>query len=175
MLIRAMQAPTFFLTAVGTGRVIGGPPGPGIPLLLIFHGHAAANSIFGINAAIRDRWPSTEQLLIASVVDLHHIPRYMRPAVELTLADAYRQSAQRIPKHLDPTEHVMILPDWEGQSTRAFAMQERVGDIGVALVTAPWTLFGSYTGPDQLANTLKMIEAAIDEASKPSMNAATSQ
>src|SRR5687768_16424081 len=92
-----MKAPSFFLTAIGASRVVGGPPGPATPLLLIFHGHAGAETALNINTTVREKFPSTEQLLIASVVDLRHIPRYMRSAVELTLASAYRQAARSVP------------------------------------------------------------------------------
>ena len=159
------KAPSFFLTAVGAARVIGGPPGPGTPLLLVFHGHAGSETAFNINATVRDHYPKSEQLLIASVVDLHHIPRYMRSAVELTLSAAYRQSANRIPQELDPTEYVIILPDWEGQVTEAFNMTERINDIGLVLLTNPWQIFDSYNGPDPLTNALNMVTAASNEAS----------
>jgi hypothetical protein len=162
------KAPSFFLTAVGAGRVVGGPPGPGTLLLLIFHGHAGSETAFNINATVRNQYPSTEQLLIASVVDLHHIPRYMRPAVELTLAAAYRQAARRIPKELDPTEYVVIVPDWEGKVTGELGMTERINDIGLVLLTDSWQIFDSYSGTDPLTNALKLVTAALNQASNSS-------
>ncbi|MCC6458565.1 MAG: hypothetical protein IT328_26690 [Caldilineaceae bacterium] len=165
-----IKAPSFSLTAVGAARSIGGPPGPAKPLLLIFHGHLGADSAFNINAIVRDQWPTVEQLAIASVVDLHHIPRYMRPAVELTLSAAYRQAAKRIPQNLDPTQYVVILPDWEGEVTAAFEMQERVNDIGLVLITDRWILFDSYTGPDPLAAVVKMVADALNEAPDAAVN-----
>jgi hypothetical protein len=94
--------------------------------------------------------------------------------VELTLSAAYRQAAQRIPQQLDPTEYVVILPDWEGEVIAAFGMQERVNDIGVVLVTDRWTLFDSYTGPDPLAAVMRMVADAINGASDPAINPANS-
>jgi hypothetical protein len=44
-----IKAPTFFLTAVGAARIIGGPPAPAVPLLLIFHGHLGADIASRIN------------------------------------------------------------------------------------------------------------------------------
>ena len=162
------KAPSFFLTTVGTARMVGGPPGPAIPLLLIFHGYKGSETAININIAIRDQYPSVEQLQISSVVDLHHIPRYMRAAVELTLAAAYRQSANRVPQNLDPTEYVVMVPDWEGKVTAAFGMQERVNDIGLALITSPWTIFDTYNGPEPFVAVEKMLNAAINEQSASS-------
>jgi hypothetical protein len=169
-----IKAPSFSLTAVGAARSIGGPPGPAKPLLLIFHGHLGADSAFNINAIVRDHWPTFEQLVIASVVDLHHIPRYMRSAVELTLSAVYRQAVKRIPHNLDPTQYVVILPDWEGKVTAAFAMKERVNDIGLVLVTDRWTVFDSYTGPEPLAAAVEMVADAINGASDLAINSTTS-
>ena len=112
---------------------------------------------------VRESYPSIEQLQIVSVVDLHHIPRYMRAAVELTLAAAYRQAAKRIPDHLDPTEYVVIAPDWEGKVTSAYGMEERTNDIGLVLVANEWQIVDSYNGPDPSAAALKMLAAVKNE------------
>ena len=156
------KAPSFFLTAVGAARVVGGPPGPNVPLLLIFHGHAGAKIAFNINIQVRALYPQIEQLQIASIVDLQHIPRYMRTAVELTLAAAYRQSAKSVPAELDPTEYVLIVPDWEGRVTNGFGMEQRIDDIGLALISAPWQVSDSYSGPDPCDAALKMVAAATN-------------
>jgi hypothetical protein len=161
------KAPTFFLTAIGAARVVGGPPGPLAPLLLIFHGHAGADTAFNINAAVREYYPDIDQVQVASIVDLQHIPRYMRSAVSLTLSDAYRQAAKRIPDHLDPTEYIVILPDWEGKVTSSFEMQERVFDIGLVLIANPWQISGSYLGPEPYNAALKLLGDVKRKAADP--------
>jgi hypothetical protein len=158
------KAATFFLTAVGAARIVGGPPGPAVPLLLIFHGYVGADNAVQINAALRQQYPSVEELQIASIVDLQHIPRFMRAAVELTLAAAYRQSAAKIPDYHDPKEYVVILPDWEGKVTASYGMTKRVDDIGLVLITPGWQLFDSYLGPDPGTAALAMLERAGREA-----------
>ena len=166
------KAPSFFLTAIGAARVVGGPPGPAKPLLLIFHGHAGSETAVKINMAVRDHYPAVEELMTASVVDLHHIPRYMRAAVELTLSAAYRQSAKEVPENLDPTEYVVLVPDWDGKVTSAFGMEQRVNDIGLVLITTPWTIFDTYTGADPLVAAVKMIDAATNQHSDRSVPSA---
>jgi hypothetical protein len=167
------KAPSFFLTAIGAARVVGGPPGPTTPLLLIFHAHAGADFAFNINAAVRQAYSAIEEVQIASVVDLRHIPRFMRAAVELTLSAAYRQAAKRIPEYLDPTEYVIIVPDWEGKVTSSFGMDERVGDIGLVLVAKQWHLIDSYSGPDPIGSAVRMVAAYINAASDPSVESPT--
>jgi hypothetical protein len=169
------KAPSFFLTAIGAARVIGGPPGPSMPLLLIFHGHTGSETAVEINKAVREHYPSVEKLLTASVVDLHHIPRYMRAAVELTLSAAYRQSAKQVPENLDPTEYVILVPDWDGNVTSAFGMEQRINDIGLALITTPWTTFDTYTGSDPLVAAVKMVDAATNQRSDHTVPSTTPQ
>ena len=158
------KAPTFFLTAVGAARVVGGPPGPTAPLLLIFHSHLGADTAFEMNAVLRQCYPTVEQLRIASIVDLHHIPRFMRATVELTLAAAYQHAARQLPAQLDPTEYVWIAPDWTGKVTSGFAMQQRTNDVGFVLVTKDWTIFDSYTGPAPIAAVQEVVGTAINSS-----------
>lgn len=164
------KAPSFFLTAVGAARVIGGPPGPMTPLLLVFHGHAGAEAAFSINAIVRASFPDIAQVQIASIVDLRHIPRYMRSAVELTLSAAYRNAAKRIPQDRDPTEYVMIAADWEGKVTNAFGMEERTNDIGLVLITPPWQIFDVYNGSEPYANVVAMVASASNDLSRPTID-----
>ena len=145
------------------------------PLLLVFHGHAGADAAFNINAIVRQSFPDTGQVQIASIVDLRHIPRYMRSAVELTLSAAYRNAAKRIPQDRDPTEYVMIAPDWEGKVTNAFGMEERTNDIGLILITPPWQIFEIYNGPEPFANVVAMVASAGNFMSRPTIEPPTSK
>jgi hypothetical protein len=154
-------APPFYLTAIGAARIVGGPPGPPTPLLLIFHDHAGAETAFSINATLRAHFPAIEQLQIASVVGLHHVPRYMRTSVEQTVNAAYRQAAATIPPSLDPTDYVLIVPDWEGKVFAAYGMDECREHVGVALIVKPWRIFDTYQGEDPLNAVLQMVIAAL--------------
>ncbi len=156
-----IKAPTFFLTAVGAARVVGGPPAPAVPLLLVFHGHLGADIASRINEAIRSQDIDIDRLLIASIVDLHHVPRFMRPAVSLTLNAAYRHAASQLPASFSPSEYVLIAPDWTGKVTRNFGMEQRFNDVGVALVTNSWVISNSYIGPDPITATQEMVGMAI--------------
>jgi hypothetical protein len=156
------KAPAFFLTAIGAARVIGGPPGPVVPLLLIFHGNAGAESAFQINSTLRELYPSVDQLQIASVVVLNQVPRFLRSTIELTLLTTFQKIAEQIPKGLDPTEYVWIAPDWEGKVTSAFGMQERTKDVGLVLITPGWQIFESYHGNDPNSAALRMVAEALN-------------
>ena len=139
------KAPLFFLTAVGASRMVGGPPGPAVPLLLIFHSHHGASLAHRINATARELYPTVEELQIASIVDLSAVPRFMRGLVEQTLAAAYHKAATQVPANRDPREYVLIAPDWDGKVTRVFQMQTRAHDVGLVLISSAWELCHRYT------------------------------
>jgi hypothetical protein len=167
------KAPSFSLTATGSARAVGGPPGPLTPLLLIFHGRAGEDAAFAINAAVRQSYPTIEQLQIVSVIDLSHIHHSQRTAVELTLSAAYRQAAKFIPGEIDPTVYVVIAPDWDGTVTRLYGMQERFEDIGLVLVSSSWHIFDTYRGPDPVAMAIKMVASVDNEIADPNFESPT--
>lgn len=160
------KAPIFFLTAVGAARVVGGPPGPATPLLLIFHDHTGAETAFNINAVLRAKYPLIDQLQIASVVSLNQIPQFMRPTVEQTMLAAYNKAAEAIPEVHDPSEYVIIVPDWEGKVASSFGMGDSQAQVGIALVMPKWQIFDVYQGPDPIEAAVRILVAAL----KPGRN-----
>lgn len=165
------KAPQFFLTAIGAARVIGGPPGRIRPLCLIFHGSEGAETAFQINSALRATYPQIEQLQIASVVNLKHIPTYMRAAHEFNLSIVYQTAAKNIPAFCSPSDYVVILPDWEGKVTQAFGMHEHSHLVGLAIITPPWQLFGTYIGPEPHQAALEMVAAAMQQSMPDTLEA----
>lgn len=164
------KAPSFFLTAIGASRIVGGPPGPHSPLLLIFHNHSGAETAFHINADLRALYPSIEELQIASIIDLRNVPRFMRSAVQETIMAAFHNVSTQIPRDVDPREYVVLAPDWEGKVTRAFAMDGGAYDVGIAIITAPWLLYTTYQGADMRSKAVSLVtqymqdrRTAIDE------------
>ena len=155
-------APPFYLTAIGAARIVGGPPGPSTPLLLIFHDHTGAHTAFKINETLRAHFPDIEQLQIASVVGLHHVPRYMRATAEQTVNAAYHQVSASLPAGLDPSEYVLIVPDWEGKVTVAYGMDDCQSQVGVVLIVKPWRIFDTYRGDDATSAALRMVYATLD-------------
>ena len=161
------KAPTFFLTATGASRLVGGPPGPAGPLLLLFHGYAGSQTAHDLNTAMRKLYPEIEQLQIASIVDLHTIPRFMRTITAPALSEAYRKSALAVPPGLDPRDYVLIAPDWEGTVTASFGMSERTHDLGLVLISTPWMVFDRYTGNDPQGVAFHMVDEWLRSQSNP--------
>ena len=154
------KAPPFFLTAVGAARVVGGPPGPASPLLLIFHDNSGAETAYNINVALRKQYPLIHQLQIVSVICLRQIPQFMRPTVDQAMLAAYHKTAESMQDERDPSEYVIIVPDWEAKVASSFGMGDCHDQIGLALITPPWQISDVYQGPDPIDAALRMLNAA---------------
>jgi hypothetical protein len=83
-----IPAPRFHLTAVGATRIVGGPPKI-VPLRRLFHRGGQAELATEVHATPRNQFPDPDARLIASVVNLRHVPDFMRaPARLATLQSA---------------------------------------------------------------------------------------
>ena len=73
----------------------------------------------------------------------------------------YRQAAAAIPSGYDPADHLILLPDWNGEVTRAY----RAADLGQAvhlfLIGPDGLTRGQYHGPDPAARALEMVQALL--------------
>jgi hypothetical protein len=145
-------APSFAVTAVRSNRAIAVPPNPAVPILLIFHDHRGAELVGAVQTTARSLVASPVDLLVASVIDLAGIPRFVRKVTQTALEAAYDQSAQRLPADIDPADYVIILPDWDGKITKAYDMAKVVPGVGVALVDGSGILRGASRTSDPVAS-----------------------
>ena len=125
------RAPDFDLLAVGSGRRVSLRGNDGRPVVLIFHLQGTAPTAREINRAVRGRYPSPDEVLVASVIDLSIVPPVYWMTVGLVaLGQAYEKAATELPPDTDPAEYIVILPDWGGQVSRAYGVrQERAATI----------------------------------------------
>jgi hypothetical protein len=63
-------------------------------------------------------------VLVASVIDLSIVPPVYWISVSLILNQAYDRATDELPPDADPSEYVIILPDWNGRVSRALRCQE---------------------------------------------------
>ncbi len=86
-------APTsdFALAVTVSGLEVG--PGAGRPMVVVFYTQNAAFAVDRLNREGRGRYPSLEELMVASVVDLSLVPPLFRPSVRMALEASYRQAA----------------------------------------------------------------------------------
>lgn len=149
-------APSFRLTAAVSGRVIG----PGLvgerPLVLLFHNQHTLAAVRELQEAVRQRYPSAQAVLVASVADTSKAPRLLRGVVEAALKHAYAEASKFVPAGFDPADYVIILPDWSGAVTKAFGVGNVDREGEVVVIDGMGRLVGKHRGqqPGQAALSL---------------------
>ena len=155
---RSMPATT--LTAAGSERTLLLNALPSTAFL-IFHGENNTDIVSEANAIVRAEYPMPDQLLIASIVDLHHIPRMFRRMANRALKTAYQRSAELIPAELDPVQYVIILPDWDGSVTSAIGFDAVGEEAGIVVTDNAGTLLGAFQGKGAAALALACLKDAV--------------
>ncbi len=156
-------ASPFSLKTVATGRVFKPADYLGRAVLLIFADHNTARSSQAVVEKLRRRYPQFERLAIAVVIDARIVPRLFRGAVEGFMEKEYRETAAAIPQGYDPADHLILLPDWNGEITRAYGAAELGRHLHLFLIGSDGLVKGQYYGPDPAARALEMTQALLGD------------
>lgn len=154
------RAPDFALLAAGSGRRVSLKSARGRKLVLIFHLQGTAPTAREINRAVRERYPSPEDVLIASVIDLSIVPPVYWMTVGLVLNQAYERSIAEIPGGFDPVEYVIICPDYGGFVSRRYGARNTGRAAAITVVDRASRVAGSYQGARPVETVLEMLDGA---------------
>ena len=124
------QAPYFRALTAGSGREVSLRTCAGRRLVLIFHAQNTSWAAERVNRAVRERCPSPEEVVVASVVDLNLVPPLYWLTASVMIGQAHEKSAREELPVADPAEYVLILQDWGGLISRGFGVRgvDRAGD-----------------------------------------------
>ncbi|MCB0046231.1 MAG: NAD(P)/FAD-dependent oxidoreductase [Caldilineaceae bacterium] len=143
----ASRLPGGSLTAAGSKREFQRHALPG-PMLFVCHGENNTGAVAVVSEHVRAQIPDPAELLIASCVDLRHVPRMFRAIAQRAMGQAYEKTAELIPADLDPADHVIILPDWDGAVAKSLGFTDVSKEAGVGLVAADGRILGAAQGLD---------------------------
>ncbi len=152
------RAPDFDLLAAGSGRRVSLRGNDGRPVVLIFHLQGTAPTAREINHAVREHYPSPEEVLVVSVIDLSIVPPVYWMTVGLVLGQAYEKAAVELPPETDPEEYVVILPDWGGRVSRSYGARRTNRAAAIVIVDADSNVAGSYQGERPVEAVLEMLD-----------------
>ena len=113
-----------------------------------------------IEDAVRERFPSPQDVLVANVIDLRGVPSLFRKVAEGMLAGEHKKAVEALPDGLDPRDHVIILPDWQGDVAKSLNLPEPSKTVCGAVLSAVGDVMGTYEGPN-VANVFMLIEYAL--------------
>ena len=140
-----MPAPPFSLTAVTSERMIS-PQRVLAPLLLIFHSYQTASILGPIIQAAREVYPSSDEVLIASVADMRIVPRLLRKTATKMMQNAYKDASSKVPVGQKPADHIIILPDWNGIVFEAYQVPDTSRQVAMVLINQSKVIQGDYLG-----------------------------
>lgn len=139
----------------------------GKPAVLLFLARETADDGPPINAQVRESYPWAADLMTASVVDLHIVPRLVRGIAEAAMRLAYDKAVERFPREfkppqpgviVNPEDYILILPDWDGSVTKAFGMRNPAKTPGLAVLNQHGEVVGVQQGGDLAIAALGFLE-----------------
>ncbi len=156
------RAPYFRALAAGSGREVSLRTCAGRRLVLIFHAQNTAWAAEQVNRAVRERYPSPEAVVVASVADLSLVPSLYWLTASVMIGQAYEKAARKVaregPPGADPTEYILILQDWGGLVSRRFGVRGVDREAVVAVIDENAYIVGVYQGREPVGAVLRMLE-----------------
>lgn len=156
-------APPFSLKTVATGRIFKPADYRGRAVLLIFADHNTGRSAQSVVERLRRRYPQFERLAIALVIDTRIVPRLLRGMAEGRMEKEYREAAAAIPQGYDPADHLILLPDWNGEVTRAYGAADLGRHLHLFLIGPDGLIKADYHGSDPATRAPEMVQALLGD------------
>lgn len=151
------RAPYFRALAAGSGREVSLWTCAGRRLVLIFHSQNTAHVAEQVNRAVRESYPSSESVVVASVVDLSGVPSIYWLTASMMIGQAYERASREIPP-VDPADYVLILQDWGGLISRKFGIREVNREAAVVVIDENANTSGFYEGREPVEAVLGALE-----------------
>ncbi len=159
MTTQRQEAPDVTLKSAVSGRTVNLRKA-GVPLVLVFATQATTEMASTFRTALRERYPDPARLIIASVVDMHAVPRLMRKMAEGALSTRYREVAGRLAPGQEPRDYIVMLPDWKGEVAPALGLGDLQDKLAIAVVATDGSVAGTYCGDDPLEAAAQLVEGA---------------
>jgi hypothetical protein len=97
-------------------------------------------------------------VVVASVIDLSMVPPVYWMTVALVLNSAYERACFELPPDADPTEFIMILPDWNGAVNLAYGARRTSRAAAVVVVDGASKVAGTYQGERPVEAVMYLLE-----------------
>ena len=154
------QAPAVTLKAIGHGRQLTFNA-IGVPAVLVFVARETSDQPEPVIRAIRDTYPTAEELLIVSIADGRAYPRLIHKVAEQIMKSSYNDAVKNLEPGHKPEDYVLIAPDWDGSLLTPLGIDDVSKQIAVAVIDARGGLTGVYQGDDPQTHVLELLERAI--------------
>ena len=154
------QAPAVTLKAIGHGRQLK-LDAIGVPAVLVFVARETSDQPGPIIGAIRDTYPTAEEVLIISVADGRAFPRLIHKVAEQIMKSSYNDALKNLEPGRKPEDYLIIAPDWDGAVLAPLGLDDVSKQLAFAVIDAKGGVTGVYQGDDPQAHVLELLERAI--------------
>jgi hypothetical protein len=151
------QAPAVTLKANGHGRQLTFNK-LGVTTLLVCVARETSDMASPVVTAVREKYPTADQVLIANIADARPFPRLIRKVAEQIMKSSYNDAVKNLQPGRKPEDYILIVPDWDGVLLGPLGIDDVTKTIAVAVIDARGGLVGVYQGNDAAAEALVMLE-----------------
>jgi hypothetical protein len=137
----------------------------GVPAMYTCVARETADQPAPVARAVREAYPSAEQVLVMSVADLRKIPKLLKPIVDQLMKSNYKNAVDNLQPGRTAEDHVLILPDYDGEFLGPLGIADLTKQIAVVVADAAGNVAGVYQGDEPAEAALKMMGAVMDAAS----------
>ena len=111
---------------------------------------------------MRECYPSSEEDVVASVVDLSRVPPLYWLTASVMIEQAYEKATREVAREgafgVDPAEYVLILQVWGGLISRSFGVRGVGREAVVVVIDENADVAGIYQGREPVGAVLRMLE-----------------
>jgi hypothetical protein len=145
--------------AIGHGRMIQ-LDALRVPVVLVFVGRETSEQAQPIVSAVREVYPTVEQLMICNMADVRGIPKLVRKPVEMLMKSSYKDAVDNLEAGRTAEDYVLILPDWDAAAYDAFGVTDVSKLAAVGVVDRSGKIVGMYQSEDAGPQVLSMLAKA---------------
>lgn len=150
-----MVLPPFNLAATVNGREVSPALFKGKRGVIVVHGAKTADAAKEVAKAVRGKFPSADDVVLVSIVDLRAFAGMWKKVAEAQLKSTYTKLAAKATEAgMDPVEHVLICPDWDGTVGQALGVPDPDSVAAVLVVGTDGELVARLTGQDLATGVL---------------------
>jgi len=158
VLAAGASLPPIRLEAAVSGRVLDNQALAGRKAVLVLHGAKTTDAPKAVARLVRERWPDAKQVLLATVVDLRSFGGVWRRVAEAQLKATHGKLAAKAREHgLDPDEHVLIVPDWDGLACRTLGADDAASAPLAVVVGPDGKVLGNASGAQIAEDTVRLL------------------
>lgn len=142
--------PQFSLQAAVTSREVSPATLKGKRAVLVLHGVKTQEAPKDVGKAVRAVHPGTD-VVVANVVNLKSMGGLWKRVAEAQIKSTYERMAAKIVEKeptRDPTELVLILPDWENAVAPLFGVEDSDSEAAAVVIGADGKVLGVAVGKD---------------------------